>query len=353
MVPLTVMILGFLIMTAFVPGIVGAVSPTAWVVMLCGGSVLLLKTEIKLTLIHWLGLLFLSYAAISCLWSPHGALDFLHLLALTSVFVWAATLKDLKTIVIGLALGLSVSAAIATLQYFHLVNFIFQATAKPSGLFVNSNVFSEITGMMLILLIVSKLWWFLPSVVPGLLVSSRSVALGLGLTGLLWVWSRSKSLAITIILLFGSLGLWLTDFTNFQSIDERFDIWRDTISGFTLLGHGIGSFQYEFPFYAKHLDISLNHPFEAHNDILQLIFELGIGVIPLMLIMVILLKVNDAYKYSLFFFIVIGLFGFPFYMPVTAFMAALVAGYLVKYSLDGSHIINYFRPNLSRGIQTQ
>ena len=338
-------------MTAFSPNIVGAVVPTSWSIMLLA-SPILLKDKIELTEIHIIGLIFLIYASLSWLWYPHGTLDLLRLFALASVFIWGYTLKNLKNVVIGLSVGLSVSAIIAIFQYFGY-SVVFQATPKPSGLFVNQNVFSEITGMILLLLVIYKMWWFLPTTVPGLLVSSRATVIGLGFTFVIWVWSKSKSFAILIILMALLAFILITDFEHFDSVYERFDIWQDTISGFTLFGHGVGSFIYDYPTYAIHHDIMTTRPFEAHNDILQLIFEFGIGAIPLILMVGILLKTNDIHKYPLIFFVIVGQLGFPLHMPVTAFMAAIVAGYLAKYSMGYSHIIDSFRSILPRRFVAQ
>lgn len=344
MVPFTViaMIYGFLIMIAFVPDIVGAVVPTNWSVMWLATPILLLKCQPEMTSIHWLGLAFLFYASLSLLWSPHGSYALLQLLALASVFVWASTIKDLRSLVIGLSIGLGVSAVIAILQYFDINLGIFKLTAKPSGLFVNSNIFAETSGMLLTLIMIYKLWWFIPVTMPGLLVSSRAVILGLGVTFLVWAWSKSKILAISCAVF---AGLTVAHVDRFGSILLRFDVWKDTISGFTISGHGIGSFEYLFLLYS-HIDDNSIRFFNPHNDILQLIFELGAGAIPLFMAVAILLKVNDAHKYPLTFFIIIGLFGFPLSKPVTAFMAAIVAGYLASRRMAHSSIGYNSRPIL-------
>jgi hypothetical protein len=338
------MLLGLAIMTAFIPNVVGAVSPTAWAIMWLIIPIYLLKCKIEMTSIHWLGLLFLSYASLSLLWSPHGALDLLQWFALAGVFMWSASLKDIKAIVIGSVLGLIVSDVIAIFGID-----IFKLTDKPAGLFVNSNVFAETSGMILILLLTYKLWRYLPVVIPGLLVSSRAVVLGLSMTFLVWAWRKSKVAAISI----SALGLVVVSVIgHMSSIDARLGIWQDTISGLTLFGHGLGSFEYLFPLYSKHMDMSIMRPVEAHNDILQLIFELGIGVIPLLAIIFKLLKVNDTHVYAIIFFIVVGCFAFPLHMPITAFMVALVAGQLARNISYSSNPINYFRSTLFAGKVT-
>src|SRR6516164_4949752 len=100
------MLFSFLVMTAFMPNIVGAVVPTSWSIMWIFAPVLLFKVEIKFNLINFLGLVFLLYASLSWFWSPHGTLALLKLFALASVFVWVNSLKNLKNVIIGLSLGL-------------------------------------------------------------------------------------------------------------------------------------------------------------------------------------------------------------------------------------------------------
>jgi len=339
------MLLGFAIMVAFVPNIVGAVSPTNWAVMWIISSIIILKTNVEMTAIHIIGLLFLSYVALSLLWSPHGMLQFFQLFALACCFAYASTKKDIRGIVIGLSFGLSVSAIIAILQYFSIDIGIYQITPKPVGLFVNSNIFAETSAMLLILILIYRLWWFIPVTIPGVLVSSRAVIIGLATTFLVWAWSKSKILSIISALIIASLAFIVNP--NLSSIDQRFDVWRDTIEGFTLLGHGIGSFEYIFPLYAKHINVLAYHSVNAHNDILQLIFEFGIGAVPLFIMCALLLSVDNEHKYAIIFFIVIGLFGFPLYMALTSFMAAIVAGQLAYHRLANRPLVHGIRPTIS------
>jgi hypothetical protein len=347
------MLLGIVIMIAFVPSVVGAVVPTNWSVMWLVMPVLLIimwirKTEIQITSSHQFGLLFLSYVSISLIWSPHGAYDLLQWLAIASVFIWSAELKDIKPIVIGLAIGLTVSDVVAILQYFD-INLVFKLTDKPSGLFVNSNIFAETSGMVLVLLLASQLWRYIPVTLPGLMVSSRAVIIGLSATFLVWAWSKSKILALSIV---GLAGILISTIDRADSVTLRLGVWKDTILGFTISGHGLGSFEYLFPLYS-HVENPSIRFFNSHNDILQLIFELGIGAIPLFIATFLLLKANDDYKYPFIFFIIIGLFGFPLHKPVTAFMVALVAGQLANRRLDSRAASNNIRSVLFDRLAAQ
>ncbi len=359
------MLLGFAIMVAYLPNIVGAVVPTGWAAMWIIAPIYLLKCKIEITLIHILGLIFLTYASLSLIWSPHGYYALMQILALASVFVWGASLIDLKKVVIGLSVGLCISALISILNIP-----VYRVTDKFAGLFVNSNIFAEVSGMLLILILIYKLWWYIPVVIPGLLVSSRAVVIGLGISLALMAWTKSKLLSV-IILIGSWLTAWLMTFSvsinitsdniangtifysnpeRIASISERISIWKDMLLGLTIFGHGVGSYQYEYPLYAKHMNVLIDRPIEAHNDILQLIFEFGIGLIPLAIIVISLLKVNDDHRFALLFFGIIGLFGFPLHVPATAFMVAVVAGYLASRSLAVRKSSNNWGLSLFKGL---
>lgn len=345
------MLLGIAIMTAYIPGVIGLASITSWAVMWLVMPILLLKCKIEITIIHILGIMFLSYVALSLLWSPHGMLEFMQLLALASVFMWGSSLKDLRNVTIGLSIGLGFSSILAIFQFFGFNDIVYYGTARPAGLFFNSNIFAEISGMMLLLILINKLWWFIPVTIPGLMVSSRAVILGLGISLVIMTWTKSKILSIGILISSCLTAYFITfpssvitnPVTNTASVFQRLYVWQDMLAGFTILGNGIGSFVYKFPEYNKHIDGSITLVEYAHNDLLQLIFELGIGAIPLLIMVALLLMVKNDYKSAFIFFIVIGIFGFPLHMPITAFMLALVASQLAKSSLGYSDIVNYFR----------
>ena len=356
------LLFSFAVTTAFIPGIFGAASNTAWAVMWLVAPVLLLNCKIGVTPITVLGALFLAYASISLLWSPHGLLELMQLLALASVFVWGLALKDLRNVTIGLSVGLAVSSVIAILQYFKAELLIINFT-KFSGLFINSNIYAEVSGMIFILLIINKLWWYIPVTIPGLLVSSRAVVLALGVSLAMFIWHKSKIASIGIVLASWFIALKLSfrdalidlssaSSINTQSINIRFNIWLDMLQGFNLFGNGIGSFVYLFPYYNKHLDTTVSLAEYAHNDLMQLIFELGIGALPLVMIVGLLLKINHEYRNALVFFIIIGFFGFPLHMPVTAFIVALVAAQLAKLSLGSRVTVNSRGPILLNRMET-
>ena len=112
------------------------------------------------------------------------------------------------------------------------------------------------------------------------------------------------------------------------SIQERLDLWEDTIRGFKIFGNGVGSFEILYPLNAIHIDTALARPRFAHNDLLQLVFEYGLGVILLAPLAIRLIKANSEYKIILYGVGIISLFTFPFHVPMLAFIGCLVTGYV-------------------------
>jgi len=355
---MTQFLLGFLLMTAYIPIIIGAAIPTGWVVLWMAVPLMIWKPEIPVLFNGW-GMAFLVYAAMSWMWAPHGTLMLMKLLALGCVVVWASQQTSYRLLLIGLAAGLAVSDLIALVGGFHVYAF----TGRAAGLFVNSNVFAETAGMLLVLLLLERLWWLVPVTVPGLMESSRSVMIGLVVASAVWGWPRIRTVALrnrwpaigTIIGLFTIAGFWLNSLLQRDggsSLAQRWAMWQDTLSGLVPWGHGIGSFQFLYPLYANHIDTLIERPVNAHNDLFQLTFELGIGVIPLLVVVYKLSRVNDDYRCALVFFLVIGSFGFPLFMPVSAFMAAIVAGRLAARGVELRSAGVLRRPALSGRLRT-
>lgn len=322
------MLVAFGVITAFVPLWTGAVIQTGWVWLWLAVPITLLWKEIEPSPVHWLGLCFLIYACLSLAWTPHGLYALMQLGALASVFLWAYDLPNLRKVAMGLAFGLGVSAVVALFQ-IDGIQVVYRATPLPSGLFINSNVFCEISALVLVLLLVERLYWFIPVTLPGLLMASRATILALGACLICWIWSKSRVIGSILI----GLGLGLLCFMlsfDYSHIDQRFGMWLDTWHGMSTFGHGVGSFDYLFPFYANHLDITSERPQYAHNDLIQLVFEFGIGCVPLLAAFGILAQIRDNHRYVLLVFAVISCFGFPIHIPAEAFILAVCAGSMVR-----------------------
>lgn len=326
------MILAFLVMTAYIPNYIGYAIPTGWVVMLLGAvyylywgnSTQLTKSQL---IQNWSILAFVFYAALSLIWSPNGYYIFSQLLAIVGIFIVSSKL-DIKLIIKGLVFGLIVSDLVMLSQIFGFKEILY-VTLLPAGLFVNSNILAEVSTLILILLLINRMWWYSFACLPGLLVSSRATVLSLIGASVVWAWSKSKLITTAFITL-GCLVFYIFSSHHDMSIDERLTIWRDTINGFTLFGHGIGSFEYLYPMYSSLNPAEMLRPNEAHNEFIQFYFELGIMII--LPIFTIIINWNKEYAPWLVSFAIISCFGFPLHIPATAFMFAIVFGYICNHS---------------------
>lgn len=348
--PHSLFLLGLVVITAYVPGFTGAAIPTGWLALCLLIPVLILNIEFK----FGYGFAFVCYAGLSLLWSNSlniGLFAYTQILVLACVFLIGYNLKDIRPIFKGLGVGLGICSIVAIAQYFGFRG-IFTLNDMVASLFINPNIYSELSALLLISFVVFKLWWFIPTALPGLiLVHSRTALLALGLGMLVAIWRMNKKLAVItlIIVMAASLYFYWGQFQT-TSITERFALWSDTIKGFTLFGHGVGSYETMFPYYATEINTEIARPKFAHNDILNLIFEFGIGSI--LILMVLFNVLNHKRKEAIIVWsvMVVSTFTFPFHIPATAFVALLVAGFIVgNTDPNGGTWINW-RSIIFKGI---
>lgn len=347
------MLFSLLVTVAFIPGLTGGAIPTGWVVLWLAMPLLLIEhCKIVMTPVHWLGLAFLCYAALSLAWSPNGLLRFMQLVALGAVFAWASDLPGVRRVIKGIALGLGVSGLVTVAQWCGLEPVSVASGSEYAGLFVNRNLLAETTAMMVILLLAYQFppYWLIVTL-PGLIHFSRTSLLALAVAGTFALWSYSRKAAVAVMAAGGSLVAALIVVSP-NSTNERWAIWSDTWQGLSWFGHGVGSFDFLFPKFAQRIDVLAARPQHAHNELLELMFELGVGVIPLVLMVLLLLRVDDVGRIALIGFLIIAAFGFPLSTPVTAFMAAVLAGHLSRrvsvvrwHGLDGRSALSIRVPS--------
>lgn len=326
-----------LILTIFyIPGILGATIPTGWLLLIIVMPLLLWYCDIELNNINLLGFLFLSYAFISLFWTTNfsiGLFILAQLLSVSCAFILGQNLNSLDNIFKGLAIGLGVSDIVAILQKYFNLDLIFTTYNKVAGLFVNPNIYSEVSAIILIALITLKLWRYIPLAIPGLLlVPSRNALLVAGLFIFFISYKYNKKLAFGLACICSLIGfLIFKDNFNITSLYERLDLWKDTIAGFKFFGNGIGSFEITFPLNATHIDTAIARPRFAHNDLLHLIFELGVGAVFVGMLVIEVLKIKRQERLILYAIGIISLFSFPFHVPVLAFIGCIVAGFISRF----------------------
>lgn len=322
-------LLGLIISTIYIPGIVGASIPTGWLFLIIAMPIIFCfcKAEIGFSL------LFFVYVALSFVWTQNlniALFFFFQMIALGCVYCLGSSIKDLKAIFKGLAFGLGISSILALVQYKGYTG-VFATNNLPAGLFLNTNIYSEASAIVLIGLMVLRLFWWTPVTFIGLvLVPSRTALLTLITCYILFLYKKNKLwclFGVASILLFASILFW-NDF-KITSIQERLNLWVDTIRGFSFKGNGVGSFEILYPLNAINVDTSIARPRYAHNDLLQLIFEFGIGVLLLIPIFWKVFISDNEYKIIVYGVGIVSLFTFPFHVPMLAFIGCLVAGFVI------------------------
>ena len=317
--------LGLLIAVCFVPGYTGASIPTQWAVLSCVMPLALWRKG-ELTPLHWAGIAFLVYACLSLVWARDIFLGVWGVWTWTMIAlaVWWGSTSSLRPIICGLAIGMGVSSALAVLQWLGYSPVATANPLRPAGLYYNPMAHGEILALMIVALAAYRLWWYIPALLPGLLLSgSRGAFAALGL-GLICVWLRRSP----VILFAVAAGLFILAFTYSPTDLMRLQIWKVTWLNLSLLGHGAGSFE-GLIFMSS--PTNLLHPEYAHNDFLQLAFEFGLGAaIPVGILLLALRQVSSPEWPILATVLFMATFSFPLYMPVTAFIAALCTGRLVS-----------------------
>lgn len=320
---------GFAVSVAFWPGLPGAASTLRWGVLL----VLLpwLVRAVPLTIGHGCVIALLAWAWLTIAWAPvagFALLGFVKLALLAAAFWLGSVSDDLRPLFKGLALGLGISSACAIAQTFGWQGL--PQKSPPAGLFMNSALLAEISALCLLGLAAFRLWRYLPLVLPGALLPVSRGALLSVLVGLLVLMPKGWGRVAALMGLATVCALILGTGWRFESVAERIAIWRDTTDGLSVFGHGIGSYFTAFPEFASRIDTYDRRVDHAHNDGLEAVFELGVGVLPLVGLAVCCAFASRGHVVAAILAggAVQSLVGFPLHMPATGFVLAVCAGHV-------------------------
>jgi O-Antigen ligase len=336
---------GFALAAAFWPGQSGAAENSRWALLAIAVPAVLFVCKIKPNAVNILLGLALGWASLSILWSdvPWDSYDNLFKMALTAgCIVIGAQLTDLKWFYWGIAIGMLVNTAIAIPQAFHyypVVAVMPGGIALPSGLFVNPSMLGEACAPLVMVLLARREWiWAGTALVPLLLSQNRAGTAAVVLCGIVFLLQelRWKGLIGIAVLAVPAWFIFNKGVDPFSSVSQRWDIWDGAVRGLTTLGHGIGQFYADFPIYSTAVD-NENSPTwvmtaHAHNDILEFAFELGLpGVILLgTLAWIVCRRAERPERYGLAAICLTAMVGFPWHMPFTAAMGAIMAGYATR-----------------------
>jgi hypothetical protein len=322
-------LLGLIAAICFVPGYTGAAIPAQWALFSIALPFFLWWPHTS-TGFHWLGLIIASIALLSLWWVPnlYDAGYGLWLLGIWALaFHLGTTEADLPALFRGLAVGLTASSAIAIAQTFGFAPVLSTGLA-PSGLFFNSTVLGASAALVLIALICLRQWAYIPGLLPALYLShSRGAWVALAATAV----ARIAPWYITVLCL--CLGFGLLSYSPSPSDIQRLMLWGVVFHNWNFLGHGIGSFislVYYNPHEYYRYATGLFQAGFAHNDYLQLWFELGLGAIPFYIIYLSALHESYHRLWPAFVaFAILGLFYFPLWVPLPSFIGCVLAGRLL------------------------
>lgn len=277
---------GFAMMAAYWPGIAGAATTPRWIVAGLLGFAWFVMPRAPWTLSAALGLALLGWLLASLSWSV-GALDgvdtALKLGLAVIAFAVGQHVADLRPLFVGAAVGLAISSVIAIAQVlgWHGIPSIDDA---PAGLFVNRGRLGSAAALVIVGLVSLRILRFdlIAMVLPGLLLANnRAAFLALGV-GICCVPAPKVVRAAIIGFAIGGAAFVLANKGIDTSASERLWIWRDTLSGVTFWGHGLGSFRELYPTYLDAfaqswaLTTAPTRPEHPHNELLWLLFEGGV-----------------------------------------------------------------------------
>lgn len=348
------MILGFVLAAIYNPYVWTAATNPRWCFLAVALPTLLLsRPPNHVTILHLIGLTLLAWCIFTLTWAANlwdGLNELIQFAILTAAFVFGARSQSLRSIFMGLAFGLSISSLLVSSVS---VQEVFPApiiSIVHEGLLGNRNMLAEAAVLTLIGCIGYRLWWFIPGLLPAIYhwPYSRASIVALGAAAFSYVWGYSKraGIALACVVCAGAAAF-VYDPYRVSATSELFGIWSDTIKGLTFLGHGLGSYYTLYPFLTSGMDTVMQRPDHAHNDILELAFETGlIGVaIYAVFIAIAYRSANHVGRAVLAAFVTLGMFAFPWHLPVTGFIAALVVGHAAGRGYNLRYL--YFRFRLA------
>jgi len=322
----------FIFTILFWPGLAAAATTPRWAFLSVVVFVILqFARTSKITASHVLLCLFMGYALLSFLWTPiiYDAVNIYWKFVMLAALFWlGAEIKDFRPVVVGAALGLWVNSGVVIAQVRGWG--AWPQLMVPGGLFMNKDLNGEIAVMVLAAAIGYRIWWVIPGVLPSFILPySRGSYVAGGVIALSWVGRRFPRLSTLLVALGAAVVAGYFILRHDSSVAQRVHMWLDAYPGLKLWGNGIGSFYALYPRFATRLDTLVERPEHAHNDLVDLTFELGIGVLLAIAFFVSCYRHKLAAERSvLLAFFVIGCFSFPLYMPATAAFFALAAGRL-------------------------
>lgn len=320
----------FLVTIAYVPAVMSSAVVGRWIVIALGVpfvAEIRLKVHPGIQIALAMGM---SWACVSLLIAPDtlDSLLQLYFMALLVLVMGVASQQDdIDQMMVGMLAGIGVNVLVCLpILFWHAI--ASQMGNTYAGLFYNSEVFTELCAPLAVWAIVKRRWFLavLP-MLPILANHSRVAAIAVIFSLFCAFWPktwRRRGIAVGVaVALIGGVAVYLTlDTAKFSSGALRIAIWGATALSITPLGHGLGAFRATYPVQFEF----------AHSDALQALSELGIGALCFAVIPIVALRNRrDHAEWAAFIAVCVELVvSFPLHVPANAFLAAVLAGYLVR-----------------------
>jgi hypothetical protein len=338
---------GFALMTAYWPGITGAATTLRWDVAALLAVALFFAPRVRMTAVHCLGLALLAWLFLTVIWSE-GQLDgtdaAFKLILAAIAFALGSTMKDLRPLLIGSAIGIGISSAIAIAQWLGW-NGIETYDNGLAGLFHNRDRLGAAAALVAIGVAAScpRMWLLLPLLAPSLILTQSRAAWLAVVVGMFVIPIRSRVASVlgmrcslSILAMAGAI-VTIVLHGHDVSIDQRLALASDTIGALNLFGHGLGSFWESFPAHAHLFSVATERPEHPHNEWLWLAYEGGIPAFVLGLAFAVSLwraAAESPQRATMAGLFVLSFFAMPFHDPATLILGALCAGFLAGRRAD-------------------
>lgn len=322
---------GFLVSVAYWPGIQPAAWLPRWGIIMLGLALFIPSLRTLDWRIAILGVSGVGWAAITLRWAPSvltGVGDFIWLVALMGTMFVSANLrmKQVEHILVGFAYGIVLSALFAVAQLAGWEGL--PQIGNPSGLFFNVDIYAETAAPILVWLVATgrlelALFALLPLIACQSRVSILATILGLG-----WWWWNGKhwrmGVVLGVLVLVAGVMIILGAPDKLASAGSRYNGWHNGAILWNPWGFGIGFFHSIVPFAQL-----------IHSDLIQMADELGAGIFLFVLIPLVMgwNAWNNGTLWSPAWaafacLLLESVISFPFHLPATGFLGAVLAGHL-------------------------
>ena len=222
--------------------------------------------------LHLVGEVLLAYAAVSITWSIGDKwMAYAKLAALSLPFLAGMWLRSLNSIWKGVIWIVGANLAASVVEYYGW-------GWEGYGLAGNPNYLGVALAIALAAALGNRWWYYVPILIAGVVWTySRGAIMAGGVAIIIGLWHTHRATGWIACLLSILAIITLKAEGEAGAMAQRLGIWQDTINHLTFWGSGWGSFQQAYEGFAVKTNMTAMLTTHAYNDILETMFELGIG----------------------------------------------------------------------------